>query len=70
MNIAIDGQLIVESHFSICYSTDDLDKLEKLQSLIDSKLFVKGIITSQNARNQLELFRTCLLGNATELKRL
>lgn len=67
-NIAMDGQLIVDAHFSISYSTDSLEKMEETQSLIENKLFMKGIIVSQNSYNQLELFRCCLPGNAVELK--
>ena len=67
-NIALDGQLIVDAHFSMCYSTDSLEKLEETQSLIENKLFMKGIIVSQNSYNQLELFRCCIPGNAVELK--
>ncbi|MGC4130249.1 MAG: TraG family conjugative transposon ATPase [Bergeyella sp.] len=67
-NIAMDGQLIVDAHFSICFSTDNYDDFEETQSMIENKLFTKGIIVSQNAYNQLELFRCCLPGNAAELK--
>ena len=67
-NIAMDGQLIVDAHFSMCYSTDSLEKMEETQSLIENKLFMKGIIVSQNSYNQLELFRCCIPGNAVELK--
>lgn len=67
-NVAMDGQLIVDAHFSIAYSADSLEQMEETQSLIENKLFMKGIIVSQNSYNQLELFRCCLLGNAVELK--
>ena len=67
-NIAMDGQLIVDAHFSISYSTGSLEKMEETQSLIENKLFMKGIIVSQNSYNQLELFRCCIPGNAVELK--
>lgn len=67
-NIAMDGQLIVDAHFSITYSAESLEKLEEVQSLIENKLFMKGILVSQNSYNQLELFRCCLPGNAVELK--
>lgn len=67
-NIAIDGQLIVDAHFSLSFSTDSINKMEKTQSLIESKLFTKGIIVSKSAYNQLELWRSCLPGNAVELK--
>lgn len=67
-NIAIDGQLIVNAHFSLLFSTSSLEKMENIQSMVENKLFTKGIIVSKNAYNQLELFRSALPGNATELR--
>ncbi len=67
-NIAIDGQLIVDAHFSILFSANSQDEMEKTESFIENKLFTKGIITSKNAYNQLELFRCAIPGNAIELK--
>ncbi len=67
-NIAIDGQLVVNAHFSILFSTNTLEEMEATQSLIENKLFTKGIIVSKNAYNQLELFRAAIPGNATELR--
>ena len=67
-NIAIDGQLVVNAHFSILFSAETLEKMEVTQSLIENKLFTKGIIVSKNAYNQLELFRSAIPGNATELR--
>ncbi|WBS74179.1 TraG family conjugative transposon ATPase [Elizabethkingia meningoseptica] len=67
-NIAIDGQLVVNAHFSLLFSTDTREKMEGTQSLIENKLFTKGIIVSKNAYNQLELFRSAIPGNATELR--
>lgn len=67
-NIAIDGQLIVNAHFSLVFSTNTLEQMEGTMSLIENKLFTKGIIVSKNAYNQLELFRSALPGNATELR--
>lgn len=67
-NIAIDGQLVVNAHFSILFSAETLEKMENIQSMIENKLFTKGIIVSQNAYNQLELFRSAIPGNATELR--
>ena len=67
-HIAIDGQLIVNAHFSILISADSLEKMEGIQSMIESKLFTKGILISKNAYNQLELFRAAIPGNATELR--
>lgn len=67
-HIALDGQLIVNAHFSIVVSTETQEKMENIQSMIESKLFTKGINVSKNAYNQLELFRATLPGNATELR--
>ncbi|WP_263603490.1 TraG family conjugative transposon ATPase [Chryseobacterium sp. PET-29] len=67
-NIAIDGQLVVNAHFSLIFSTNTLEEMEGTQSLIENKLFTKGIIISKNAYNQLELFRAAIPGNATELR--
>lgn len=67
-NIAIDGQLVVNAHFSILFSAETFEKMEGIQSLIENKLFTKGIIVSKNAYNQLELFRAAIPGNATELR--
>ena len=67
-HIAIDGQLVVNAHFSILFSAVTLDIMENIQTMIENKLFTKGIIVSKNAYNQLELFRSALPGNATELR--
>lgn len=67
-NIVVDGQLIVDAHFSLMVCCNDLEKLEKNCSTIDNQLYKKGIITSKGAYNQLELYRSLLIGNATELK--
>lgn len=67
-HIAIDGQLIVNAHFSLLFSTNTLEEMEGIQSMIENKLFTKGIIVSRNAYNQLELFRAALPGNAPELR--
>ena len=67
-NIAVDGQLVVNAHFSLLFSSETLEKMEGTQSLIENKLFTKGIIISKNSYNQLELFRAAIPGNATELR--
>ncbi len=67
-NIAKDGQLIVDAHYSLIACCKTQEEMEKTQSMIENQLFQKGIITSKNTYNQLELFRTSLLGNANELK--
>ncbi|MCO7354030.1 TraG/VirB4 family ATPase [Riemerella anatipestifer] len=68
VDVATNSQLIVDAHFSIAFSTEDKDKMEKLYSQIESKLFTKGIRISKRTTNQLELFRSCIPGNAVELK--
>lgn len=67
-NIAIDGQLVVNAHFSLLFSANTLEEMEGVQSMIENKLFTKGIIVSRSAYNQLELFRAAIPGNATELR--
>lgn len=67
-DVAVNGQLIIDAHFSICFSALNLDFFEKTESLIESKLFTKGIIVSKNSNNQTELFRCCIPGNAVELR--
>jgi len=68
LNIAIDGQLVVNAHFSLLFSANTLEEMEGVQSMIENKLFTKGIIVSKNAYNQMELFRAAIPGNATELR--
>jgi type IV secretory pathway VirB4 component len=67
-NIAKDGQLIVDAHYSLITSCETHENMEKTQSMIENQLFQKGIITSKSAYNQLELFRASMPGNANELK--
>ena len=67
-DIAVNGQLIVDAHFSLVFACETLEKMEKTQSTIENKLFTKGIIISKNAYNQMELFRSAIIGNAVELQ--
>ncbi|SIT96856.1 Bacteroides conjugation system ATPase, TraG family [Epilithonimonas bovis DSM 19482] len=67
-NIALDGQLVVNAHFSMVFSAASFEEMENLESMIENKLFTKGIIVSKNAYNQLELWRSCIPGNAVELR--
>lgn len=67
-NIVVDGQLIVDAHFSIMISCKSLESLEKTSGTIDNQLNKKSIRVSLASYNQLELFRTAFIGNATELK--
>ena len=50
----------VNAHFSILFSTNTLEEMEGTQSLIENKLFTKGIIVSKMPHNQLELFRAAI----------
>lgn len=68
MNIAKDNQLITDAYFGIILTCSDLESLDKTTSLISSRLFQKGIITSKQSYNQLELFRAGIPGNINELK--
>src|SRR5690606_21773448 len=67
-NLAMESELLVEAHFSLVVSCRDIEKLSKVQSQIEQNLFNEGILISKNSYNQLELFRSALPGNASELK--
>ncbi|WP_419871030.1 TraG/VirB4 family ATPase [Chryseobacterium sp. CT-SW4] len=67
-NIAKDNQLITDAYFGIILSCKDREQLDKTSSMIESKLFQKGIITSKQSYNQFELFRSYIPGNINELK--
>ena len=67
-SIAKDGQLIVDAHYSLVTSCSTVEDMEKTQSMIENQLFQKGVISSKNSFNQMELFRSSLPGNANELK--
>lgn len=67
-NVASDGQLIVDAHFSLVVACNSFDEMETTQSMIENQLFSKGIKTSEQSYNQFELFRASLIGNCTELK--
>ena len=67
-NVAKDGQLIVDAHFSLIISCGSTVDLEATRSMIDNQLFAKSIDTNDSAFNQLELFKSGLIGNATELR--
>ena len=68
VNVAKDQQLITEAYFGIVLACKNLENLDKTTSLIESKLFQKGIITSKQGYNQMELFRAGIPGNINELK--
>lgn len=61
------NQLVVNAHFNIVVSAKE-DELSRVLNSIENALFTQGIIASKNSYNQLELFRTVLVGNSVELK--
>lgn len=66
-DVARNGQLLVNVHYNLVVSAPAAD-IQKSVNFIESALFQLGIIPNHNAYNQLELFRTALPGNGTELK--
>ncbi|MGJ1363226.1 TraG family conjugative transposon ATPase [Sphingobacterium spiritivorum] len=68
VDVARENQLLVNAHFNIVLCAD-ADRIGKAANFIEAALFQQGIIPSRNAYNQLELFRTALPGNGTELKK-
>ncbi|UZR99620.1 TraG family conjugative transposon ATPase [Chondrinema litorale] len=66
-DVAENNQLLVYAHFNIAVMADELN-MSKAINFIESSLFKNGIIPSKNAYNQLELFKTCLPGNAGMLQ--
>lgn len=66
-DVARENQLLVNCHFNILLAAPE-DAIQKACNFVESSLFQLGIVASKNAYNQLELFRTALPGNATELK--
>ena len=66
-DIARNNQLLVNSHFNILVSGEKA-LIQGTSNFIESSLFQQGIIPSKNAYNQLELFRTVLPCNTSELK--
>jgi len=68
IDVARDNQLLAHAHFSILVATDT-QSIDKATNYIEAALFQQGIISSRNAFNQFELFRSALPGNAIELKK-
>ncbi|UZS00013.1 TraG family conjugative transposon ATPase [Chondrinema litorale] len=66
-DVAKNGQLLVYSHFNIAVKCHP-ENTNTITNFIESALFNAGVTPSKNAYNQLELFRTCLPGNTSELK--
>jgi conjugation system TraG family ATPase len=66
-DITRKNQLLVNSHFNLVVACEK-EYIEGTSNFIESSLFQQGIIPSKNAYNQLELFRTILPCNTTELK--
>jgi conjugation system TraG family ATPase len=66
-DVARENQLLVNCHFNIVIA-GQREKMQKASNYIESALFQLGIVSSKNAYNQLELYRTALPGNGVELK--
>lgn len=66
-DVARENQLLVNCHFNILVAAPKAF-LQKACNFVESALFQLGIIPSKNAYNQLELFRSVLPGNSSELK--
>lgn len=66
-DVARENQLLVNCHFNIVVAAPR-ERIQKAANFIESALFQLGIISSKNAYNQLELYRTALPGNGVELK--
>jgi len=66
-DVARENQVLVNAHFNILICASK-DTIHKAANFVESSLFQLGIIPSKNAYNQLELFRTALPGNGSELK--
>jgi conjugation system TraG family ATPase len=66
-DVARNGQLLVNVHYSIIISAPATD-MQKSVNYVESALFQLGIIPNQNAYNQLELFRAAMPGNGVELR--
>lgn len=67
LDIARDNQLIVNAHFNIVVCANE-SQLTKVTNSIENTLSAQGIVANRNSYNQLELFRTILVGNSVELK--
>jgi conjugation system TraG family ATPase len=66
-DVAKDNQLLVNCHFNIVLSTDK-NSIQKASNFIETCLFQYGITVSKHSYNQLQLFRSVLPGNATEIE--
>ncbi len=67
-NIAKDNQLLVYGHYNLIVGCANETELNKASNFIESSMFELGIFINKNAYNQLELFRTGMIGNCGELK--
>jgi conjugation system TraG family ATPase len=68
ISIAQDNELLVYAHFSVLLYGEK-SSLEKAINYVDTNLFALGIIPGKNTYNQMELFRSAICGNVSELKK-
>lgn len=66
-DIEKENQILVQAHYNIVLCAEN-QNIDKATNFIAAQLFKYNIIPSNNSYNQLELFRTVLPNNATELK--
>lgn len=66
-DVAKDNQLLVNCHFNIILSTDK-ESMQKASNFIETAFFQHGITVSKHSYNQLQLFRSALPGNSTEIE--
>lgn len=66
-DVAKDNQLLVNCHFNIVISTDK-ENMQKASNYVETSLFQHGITVSKHSYNQLQLFRSVLPGNSTEIE--
>ncbi len=67
-DIANDSQLLVYSHFNFIVGCNSKEDLFKARNYIDGQVFDRGIVTSRNAYNQMELYQCSFPGNAFNLQ--
>ncbi len=65
--VAESGQMLVKCHYGVMVSCPS-DKRAAAVNFINNSLFNAGIVTSNNAFNQFELFSSALPGNVTSLQ--
>lgn len=66
-DVAKHNQMIVYAHYNLIVRAHSSD-IEKAVNHVENALFTQGILPSKGSYNQMELFRSALPGNTSELK--